>query len=166
MRVLRFIGRCCIIFVLNHTRIDKNRNFCSKPRCKAQTKSMCYAKPRTIFCPQRLEMHCQTYLPSSIHLLRLSIELWQLKLRCRSRISNGNIELQIELVFQQIVNIPTFASPSCPLRISGGDPKPVVVVGLVHGGIGDQRFVFFLQALRPRATIARPRFHRQQRDLG
>ena len=39
-------------------------------------------------------------------LLRLTVELRQLELRCRGRISHRDFELQIKLVLQQVVDIP------------------------------------------------------------
>lgn len=127
---------------------------------------MCYPKPGTIFRPQRLEVHRQTYLASSIHLLGLSIKLGQFEFGSGGRIGNGDIKLQIELVFEQIVNIPTFAGPARALRIGGGDPEPIVVVGLVHGGVGDERLVLLLEALRPGGAVAGASLDREERNSG
>jgi len=144
--------------VLNHTRIHKDGYLRSEPRCKTQTKSMCYAKPGAVLRPKRLEMHGQAYLPSSIHLLRFSIELGQLDFRCRCRVRDWDIKLEIELVFEEVMNVPALSDPPSAVGVGGGDSEPVVVVGLVHRSVGDQGLVLLLQPLRPRRSVARTGF--------
>lgn len=63
------------------------------------------------------------------------------------------------------MDIPAGALPAGALRVGGGDAEPVVVSGLVHARVRDQRPVFLLQPLRPRRPVPRPRSRRQQRDL-
>lgn len=84
--------------MLNHSRVHENGNLSRKPWSKAQTQSVCYTKPRAVFGPKRLEMHGQAYLPSSIHLVGLAIELGELELGGGGRVSDGDVELEIELV--------------------------------------------------------------------
>lgn len=127
---------------------------------------MCYTKPRTVLGPKRLEMHCQADLPPSIHLLGLAVELRELELRCGSWVGDRDIELEIELVLEEVVDVPALAGPTCPLGIGRGDSEPIVIVGLVHLGVGDQSLVLLLQPLRPCRPISRPGLRRQQWDLG
>lgn len=101
-----------------------------------------------------------------MNLLGLAIELGELKFRGGGRVSNWYIKLQIELVFEQIVDVPALAGPPGALRVGGGDPEPVVVLGFVHGGVGDQRLVLLLEPLRPGGAVARAGLNRKQRDLG
>lgn len=108
-------------------------------------------------------MHSQTYLPTSIHLLSLAVNLRQLKLRSSGWIGNRDIELEIEFVFEKVVNIPTLASPTRALRIGSGDTEPVIVVGLVHLGIRNQRLVLLFQPLRPCRAVSWTRLCRQKR---
>lgn len=121
---------------------------------------MGYSKPRTIFCPKWLEMYGQADLPPSIHLLGLAIELRELELGSGGGIGDRDIELEVELVLEEIVHVPAFPCPTCPLRIGSGDPEPIVVIGLVHLCVGDQGLVLLLQPLRPGRTVSWPGFRR------
>jgi hypothetical protein len=92
--------------------------------------------------------------------------LGELELGRGGRIGDGDIELEVELVLEEVVDIPALAGPARALGIGGGDPEPVVILGLVHLRVGDQRPVLLLQPLRPRRAVPRPGLRRQQRDLG
>jgi len=111
-------------------------------------------------------MHGQAYLPSSIHLLSLSIELRQLDLGRSRRVRNGDIKLKVKFVLQQVMDVPAFSGPPCAVGVGGGDAEPVVVIGLVHGGVGDQRLVLLLETLRPGGAVAWAGFGGEEGDLG
>lgn len=64
------------------------------------------------------------------------------------------------------MDVPALASPTSALGIGGGDAEPVVVVGLVHGGVGDQRLVLLLQPLSPGGAIAGSGLGSEEGDLG
>lgn len=85
----------------------------------------------------------------------LAVELRELELGSGGRVGDRNIELEIELVLEEVVDVPALAGPTCPLGIGCGDSEPVVVVGLVHLSVGDQRLVLLFQPLRPRRPISR-----------
>ena len=99
------------------------------------------------------------------YLLGLAIQLRELKLGCGGRVGNGDIELEVELVLEEVVDVPALAGPAGALGVGGGDAEPVVVVGLVHLRVCDEGLVLFLQPLRPCSSVPRPRLRRQQRDL-
>lgn len=51
------------------------------------------------------------------------------------------------------MNIPTLASPTRALGVGGGDTELVVVVGLVHLGVGNQRLVLLFPCVAVRSGI-------------
>jgi hypothetical protein len=99
------------------------------------------------------------------NLVCLAIEGGELDLGGDLRVGDGDVELEGELVAAEVVDVPAGALPAGALRVGGGDAEPVVVLGLVHGGVGDQGAVLLLEPLPPRIAVARTRPRRQQRDL-
>nr|GMC55127.1 hypothetical protein Iba_chr01eCG4510 [Ipomoea batatas] len=93
------------------------------------------------------------------------LQLGQLELGGGGGISDGDIELEIEFILEEVVNVPALAGPASPLRIRSGDPEPVVILGFVHRRVGDQRLVLLLQPLRPGGAVAGAGLRCQQRDL-
>lgn len=99
------------------------------------------------------------------YLLSLPIELGQLDLGRGGRVRDGDIKLKVKLVLQQVVYVPALSGPPRAVGV-GGDAEPVVVLGLVHGGVGDQGPVLLLEPLRPGGAVARAGFGGEERDLG
>lgn len=98
-------------------------------------------------------------------LVGLAVELGELDLGSGGGVGDGNIELELEFVAAEVVNVPASALPAGALGIGGRDPEPVVVVRLVHGGVGDQGSVLLLETLRPCCAVPRTCSGRQKRDL-
>jgi hypothetical protein len=99
------------------------------------------------------------------NLVCLAIEGGELDLGGDLRVGDGDVELEGELVAAEVVDVPAGALPAGALRVGGGDAEPVVVLGLVHRGVGDEGAVLLLEPLPPRIAVARTRPRRQQRDL-
>lgn len=99
------------------------------------------------------------------NLFGLAIELRQLEFGSGGGVGDGDIELEVELVLEEVVDVPALASPARTLRIGSGNAEPIVILGLVHGGVGYQCLVLLLESLRPGGTVSRPGFRRQKRDL-
>jgi hypothetical protein len=83
-----------------------------------------------VFCPKRLEVNRETDLAASVHLCGFPIQFWDLNFWCRGRIRCRDIKLEVELVFQQVVNIPAFSTPMRSFLV-GCDCEPVAVQGLI-----------------------------------
>lgn len=95
-------------------------------------------------------MVCQANLSPSVHLGCLSVQLWNGYLRGSSRVcdrylkyceslmegesacwpNSPYIECHVELVFQQIVDVPALSEPLCALLV-GLQTEPVHVRGLI-----------------------------------
>lgn len=56
-------------------------------------------------------------LSSSIHLSRLAIKLWDLNLGSRGRVGSRNVELDLKLVLDVLVDVPTSSEPPCTLLV-------------------------------------------------
>lgn len=110
-------------------------------------------------------MHRQTDLPSSVHLVGLAIKFRELNLGRRGWISDGDVKLEVEFVLEKVVDVPALADPTSALCVGSGNTEPVVVLGLVHRGVGDECPVLFLEPLRPRRPISWPRLRCQERYL-
>lgn len=97
--------------------------------------------------------------------MRLAVEGGELDLGCGSRVGDGDVELEREIVAAEIVHVPAGALPAGALGVGRGDAKPIVVVALVHACVSDQSLVLLLQPLLPCLSLPRPRPTAQQRDL-
>lgn len=114
-------------------------------------------EPRAVLRPQRLEVHGEADLPSPVHLVGLAVEGGELNLRGDLRIGDGDVELEGKLVAAEVVDVPAGALPAGAFRVGSGDAEPVVILGLVHGGVGDEGAVLLLEPLPPCVTVTRPR---------
>jgi len=151
--------------VLHHARVDQDRDLRREPRREAEAQRVRDPEPRAVLSPQRLEVHGEADLPSPVHLVGLAVEGGELDLGGDLGVGDGDVELERELVAAEVVDVPAGALPAGALRVGGGDAEPVVVLGLVHRRVGDQRAVLLLEPLPPRLAVPRPRPRRQQRDL-
>jgi hypothetical protein len=95
----------------------------------------------------------------------LAVEGGQLDFRGDLWVGDGDVELEGELVAAEVVDVPAGALPAGALRVGGGDAEPVVVLGLVHRRVGDQRAVLLLEPLPPRLAVPGPRAGGEKRDL-
>jgi hypothetical protein len=95
----------------------------------------------------------------------LAVEGGELDLGGDLGVGDGHVELERELIAAEVVDVPAGPLPAGSLRVGGGDAEPVVVLGLVHRRVGDERAVLLLEPLPPRLAVPRTRARRQQRDL-
>lgn len=95
--------------------------------------------------PKRMKVNGQAYFPAAIHFRRFAFQLGEFQFRRDVRISDGNLERQLELVLHTLVIIPTFPFPF-QTRFVRLDREPVVVVGLVDLNVLDQRLVLRFQS--------------------
>ena len=95
----------------------------------------------------------------------LAVEGGELDLGGDLGVGDGDVELERELIAAEVVDVPAGSLPAGALRVGGGDAEPVVVLGLVHRRVGDERAVLLLEPLPPRLAVPRARARRQQRDL-
>lgn len=56
--------------------------------------------------PQRLEVNGEADLAPAVHLGRLSLKLWQLNLRGGGGVGGRDVELEVEIVLEQVVDVP------------------------------------------------------------
>lgn len=89
-----------------------------------------------------------------------SIQLREFEFGGGGRVSDGDIELEVEFVLEEVVDVPAFTGPTSAFGIGGGDAEPIVVVGLVHLRVGYERLVLLLQPLRPCRAVTRTRLCR------
>lgn len=64
------------------------------------------------------------------------------------RVGDGNVKLDVEFVFKQILNVPAFAPPLGTVGVRL-EPEPVIVGLLVVLNILDQRIVLLFEPLNP-----------------
>eukprot|EP01027_Heterolobosea_sp_BB2_P014825 GEZU01021271.1.p1 GENE.GEZU01021271.1~~GEZU01021271.1.p1 ORF type:complete len:116 (-),score=5.36 GEZU01021271.1:100-447(-) len=102
-----------------------------------------------------MEMNRHAYLASSVHLLGLAIEFWNLNLGRRGRISYWDIELQIELVLDHVMNVPALAKPPRSIFVAFY-LEPRVVILFVDFHVLDECCVFLFQPLHPVLSISWP----------
>ena len=57
-------------------------------------------------------MNIKAYFASSVHLMSLAIQLRELHLDWGGWIGCGNLELEVKLVSDEVVDVPTLALPS------------------------------------------------------
>jgi len=74
---------------------------------------MCDPKVRHIARPKRAEMRVETNFPSSVHLLRLAVELRQGELGCRRRVTDRKVELKVEFIFEKFMHVPNLFDVKC-----------------------------------------------------
>jgi len=79
----------------------------------------------------------QANLPSAVHLGRFAVEFRELQLDGNGGVPCWDFELKLELVFQQVVDVPTMPGPLRAVLI-GLDLEPIVVLLLVHLDVCDQ----------------------------
>ena len=96
----------------------------------------------------------------SSYFVSLAIELGQLDLGSGGGVGDWYVKLDIELVATKVMDVPAAACPARSLGVGGRDPEPIVVVGLVHARVGDQRPVLLFQPLRPGRSVPRSRSRR------
>ncbi len=173
----------------HNTTFHQVRNFCCQPWCQAQTQSLRYSKMRTVLSPQRLEMDCEAYFSSSIHFCSLTFQLWYLYLGSSHWIGCWNIELEVELVFDKFVDVPTCSFPVSSVLVIRFNGKPVRVRRFPNFNIFDQcvqlletrvhfyahnqirhkistlKVTYLFQSLLPSIHVSRSRRCREQWDL-
>ena len=140
-------------------------------------------------------MNSQTDLSTSIHLCSLPFQFRELNFRCCCRIGSWYIELEIKLIFDQLVNVPTLALPVSSFFICWFDSKPIKITCFIDFNVLDQslkfllkweekkrwgggrrggdyyflvkvgRFVYLFETLWPIVFISRSGFDCEERDL-
>ena len=67
--------------------------------------------------PERLEVVGEADLPAAVHLGRLAVELWQGDLGRRHGERHWDVKLDVELVLEELVDVPALAEPPRPLLV-------------------------------------------------
>ena len=91
--------------------VDEVWNLRGHPRREAEAEGVCDPKFGRILRPKGLEVHREADLATSVHLGCLPVELRQLQLDRGLRVRNGNLELEVELILEEIVDYPALARP-------------------------------------------------------
>merc|ERR1719234_1580449 len=120
----------CLLLVSDHTLLYQVRYLNRHPG--SQTKSHCMSNTKfgSIPAPQGLEVVGEANLSSSVHLCCLPIQLRQGNLRACHRVGHRYVKLNVKLVLQLVVIVPTFAKPASAFFIRLKS-KPVIVRLLV-----------------------------------
>ena len=145
-----------VILVGDLAALHQVRNLCREPGAEAQAERVCQAEVRGVLGPERLKVYRQADLPAAVHLGRLTLQLRKLQLGGGGRVRRRDLELEVELVFQEVVHVPALALPCRPLLVLRAEGEPVTVLLLVDLNVLDERRVLLNPPppARARARIA------------
>ena len=140
--------------VINDAALDEIWNLNRHPCCEAEDEGVSDAKARGVPSPERVEVIRQANLPTSIHLVRLTVQLREAQLGRRRWVRYGNLKRHLELVLQRVNEDPALSLPPRP-NLVRRDREPILIVRFVHLHQLDDRDVLRTQTVnvkrRPRS---------------
>ena len=132
--------------VINDAALDEIWNLNRHPCCEAEDEGVSDAKARGVPSPERVEVIRQANLPTSIHLVRLTVQLGEAQLGRRRWVRYRNLKRHLELVLQRVDEDPALSLPPRP-NLVRRDREPILIVCFVHLHQLDDRDVLHTQTV-------------------
>ena len=98
-----------LLLVRHHALGDHLRDLDRQPRPQPQGHGVGDAELWRVPSPERLEVVGETDLAAAVHLGRFAVQLGEGDLGGGGRVGDGDVELDVELIFEEVVDVPAFA---------------------------------------------------------